>query len=129
MSLESVMPSKHLILCCPLLLLNLSQHQSLFNEHSGLISFRIDWFDLLGIQRTLNSALQHHSSEISTFWCSVFFIVLLTHPYMITGKNMVLTRSWKKQESSRKTSISVLLTMPKPLIVWNAINCGKFCKR
>ena len=59
---------------------------SLFNKYSGLISFRIDWFDLLEIQRTLKSALQHHSSEVSTFWCSVFFIVPLTHPYMTTGK-------------------------------------------
>ena len=59
---------------------------SLFNEYSGLISFRIEWFDLLGIQGTLKSALQHHSSEVKNFWCSVLFKILLTHEYVTTGK-------------------------------------------
>ena len=109
MSIESVMPFNHLFLCRPLLLLpsifpsrvfsnestlcnrwsnywNFGFSISPSNKYSGLISFRIDWFDLLEIQRTLKSALQHHSSEVSTFWCSVFFIVPLTHPYMTTGK-------------------------------------------
>ena len=62
------------------------------NEYSGLISFRIDWFDLLGIQGTLKGLLQHHSSKASILWCSAFFIVKLSHPYMTTGKTIALTR-------------------------------------
>ena len=62
------------------------------NEYSGLISFRMDWLDLLAVQRTLNSLLQHHSSKASIFWCSAFFIVQLSHPYMTTGKTIALTR-------------------------------------
>ena len=62
------------------------------NEYSGLISFRIDWFDLLDAQGTLKSLLQHHSSKASILWCSVFFIVQLSHPYMTTGKNKAVTR-------------------------------------
>ena len=62
------------------------------NEYSGLISFRIDWFDLLAAQGTLKSLLQHHSSKASILWCSTFFIVQLSHPYMTTGKTIVLTR-------------------------------------
>ena len=62
------------------------------NEYSGLISFRIDWFDLFAIQGTLKSLLQHHSSKASILWCSAFFMVQLTHPYMITGKTIALTR-------------------------------------
>ena len=65
---------------------------SLSNGYSGLISFRIDWFDLLVVQRTLKSLLQHHSSKTSVLWCSAFFIVQLSHPYMTTGKTIVLTR-------------------------------------
>ena len=61
------------------------------NEHPGLISFRMDWLDLLAIQGTLNSLLQHHSSKASILWCSVFFIVQLSHPYMTTGKTIALT--------------------------------------
>ena len=115
MSIESVRPSNHLILCHPLssLALNLSQHQvfsnestlhirwpkywsfsfstSPSNEYSGLISFRIDWFDLLAVQGTLNS-LQHHSSKASILQCSAFFMVQLSHPYMTTGKTIALTR-------------------------------------
>ena len=65
---------------------------SLFNEYSGLISFRIDWFDPLAVQGTLKSLLQHHSSKASILWCSVFFIVQLSHPYTTTGKTIALTR-------------------------------------
>ena len=94
--------------------LNLSQHQSLFkwvssshqvdkvlefqlhvspcNEHPGLISFRMDWLDLLAVQGTLKSLLQHHSSKASILWCSAFFIVQLSHPYMTTGKTIALSR-------------------------------------
>ena len=62
------------------------------NEYSGLISFRIDWFDLVAAQETLRSLLQNHSSKVSILWCSVFFIVQLSHPYMTTGKTIALTR-------------------------------------
>ena len=116
MSIESVMPSSHLILCCPLLLLPLifpsikvfsnesvlgirwskywsfSFNISPSNEHSVLISFRMDWLDLLAVQGTLQSLLQHHSSKASVLWCSTFFIVQLSHPYMTTGKTIALTR-------------------------------------
>ena len=116
MSLELVMPSNHLILCCSLLLLPLifpsfrvfskesalcikwpkywSFHFSISpsNEHSGLISFRMDLVDLLAIQVTLKSLLQHHSSKASILWCSAFFTVQLSHPYMTTGKTIALTR-------------------------------------
>ena len=116
MSIESVMPSNHLILCRPLLLLPsippsirvLSNELALlirwpkywsfsfnicpFNEHPGLISFRMDWLDLLAVQGTLKSLLQHHSSKASILWCSAFFIVQLSHPYMTTGKTIALTR-------------------------------------
>ena len=71
---------------------NLSQHQGLLNEYSGLISFRIDWFDLLAVQETLKSLLQHHSSKASVLRCSAFFIVQLSQPYMTTGKTIALTR-------------------------------------
>ena len=63
-----------------------------FNEYSGLISFRIDWLDLLAVQGTLKSLLQHHSSKASILWCSAFFIVQLSHPYMTTGKTIALIR-------------------------------------
>ena len=116
MSIESVMPSNHLILCCPLLLLpsvfpsirvfsngsvlhtrwpkywSFSFSISPFNEYSGLISFRMDWFDLLAVQGTLKSLLQHHSTKASILQCSAFFIVQLSHPYMTTGKIIALTR-------------------------------------
>ena len=114
-SVESVMPSNHLILCSPLLLLpsifpntrafssesvlhirwpkdwSFSFSISPSNEHSGLI-FTADWFDLFAIQGTLNSLLQHHSSKASILWCSAFFIVQLSHPYMTIGKTIALTR-------------------------------------
>ena len=110
MSIESVMPSNHLILCCPLLLLpsifpnikvfsnesvlhirwtkywSFSFSISPSNEYLGLISFRMDWLDLLAIQGTLKSLLQHHSSKESILQCSAFFIVQFSHPYMTTGK-------------------------------------------
>ena len=116
MSIESVMPSNHLILCCPLLLppsicpssgvfsnesvlhirrpkyWNFSFSISPSKEYSGLISFRIDWLDLLAFQGTLKSLLQHHSSKASILQCSAFFIVQFLHPYMTTGKTIVLTR-------------------------------------
>ena len=116
MSIELVMPSNHLILCCPLLLLpsifpsirvfsngsvlrnrlpaywNLSFSISPSNEYSGLISFRTDWFDLLLVQGTLKSLLQHHSSKTSILRHSAFLIVQLSRPYMTTGKTIALTR-------------------------------------
>ena len=114
MSIESVMPSNHLILCCPLLLLQsfpasgsflVSQpvHQvarvlefsfsiSPSSEYSGLISFRMDWLDLLVIQGTLKSLLQHHSSKPSILQHLAFFIIQLSHPYMTTGQTIALTR-------------------------------------
>ena len=116
MSIESVMPSNHLILCHPLLLLpsvfpnirifssesvlciRWSKHQSFSfsispsNDYSGLISHRMDWLDLLTVQETLKSLLQHHSSKPSIIRHSAFFIVQLSHPYMTTGKTIALTR-------------------------------------
>ena len=116
MSIVSVMPSKQLILCCPLLLLPLifpsirvfssesvlrirwpkywsfSFSISPSNEHPGLIAFRMDWLDLLAVQGTLKSLLQHHSSKASVLRHSAFFIVQLSHPYMTTGKTIALTR-------------------------------------
>ena len=110
------MPSNHLILCSPLLLLpsifpsirgfynesvlcirwpkywSFSFSISLSNEYSGLISFRMDWFDLPAVQGTLKSLLQHHSSKASILWHSAFFMVQLSHPYMTTGKTIALTR-------------------------------------
>ena len=111
MSIESVMPSNHLILCHPCLFLpsifpsnrvfsnesalrirwpkdwSFSFSISPSSEHPGLISFRMDWLDLLAVQGTLKCLLQHHSSKASILWCSDFFIVQLSHPYMTTGKN------------------------------------------
>ena len=115
-SIESVMPSSHLIISCPLLLLpsifpsiRVFSNQSVlcirwpkywsfsfsispFNEHPGLISFRIDWLDLLAVQGTLKSLLQHHSSKASILWCSAFFIVQFSHLYVTSGKTIALTR-------------------------------------
>ena len=116
MSIELVMPSNHLILCHPLLLLpsifpsiRIFSNESVLNirwskywsfsfsispsnENSGLISFRMDWLDLPAVQGTLKSLPQHHSSKASILWCSAFFIVQLSHPYMTTGRTIVLTR-------------------------------------
>ena len=115
-SIESVMPSNHLILCRPLLLLpsifpsirvfsnesalcirwpkywSSSFNISLFNEHPGLFSFRMDWLDLLAVQGTLKSLLQHHTSKASILLHSAFLIVQLSHLYMTTGKTIALTR-------------------------------------
>ena len=115
MSIELVMPSNLLILCHPLLLHSLFPSIRVFssesvlcirrpkywsfsfsispsNEHPGLISFRMDWLDLLAVQGTLKSLPQHHNSKASILQCSAFFMVQLSHPYMITGKTIVLTR-------------------------------------
>ena len=116
LSIESVMPSNHLILFRPLLHLpsifpsirdfsnesalhirwpkywSFNFKISLSNEHPGLISFRMDWLDLLAVQETLKSILQHHSSKVSILCNSAFFMVKLSHPYMITGKTIALTR-------------------------------------
>ena len=109
------MSSNHLILCCPLLLppsifpsIRVFSNESVLrirwpkywsfsfsispsNDYSGLISFRIDWFDLFAVQGTLKSLLQHHSSKASILWCSAFFMVQLSHPFMTNGKNIALT--------------------------------------
>ena len=116
MSIELMMPSSHLILCCPLLLLpsifpsirvfsnesvlrirwskywSFSLSISPSNEYSGLISFKIAWFDLFAVQGTLKSLLPHHSSKASVLWHSAFFMVQLSHPCMTTGKTIALTR-------------------------------------
>ena len=116
MSMKSVMPSNHLILCCPLLLLpsrlpsirvfsnelvlcirwpqywSFSFSISPSNEYSGLISFRVDWLELLAVQGTLKSLLQHHSSKASILQCTVFFIVQISHSNMTTGKTIALIR-------------------------------------
>ena len=109
------MPSNHLILCRPLILpsiflsIGVFSNEAAFhirwpkywsfsfnispsNEYSGLISFRMDWLDLLAVQGTLKSLLQHHSSEASILWCSTIFMIQLSHPYMTTGKTIALTR-------------------------------------
>ena len=116
MFIESVMPSNHLILCHPLLLtpsifpsIRVFSNESVFqirwpkywsfrfritpsNEHSGLISFMVDWLDLLAVQGTLKNLLQHHSSKASILQCSAFFIGQFSHSYMTTGKTIALTR-------------------------------------
>ena len=136
MSIESVMPSSHLILCCPLLLLppippsiRVFSNKSTFhmrwpkywsfsfsirpsNEHPGLISFRIDWLDLLSVQGTVKSLLQHHSSKASILPCSAFFTVQLSHPYMTTGKTIALTR-----QTFVGKVMSLLLNMLSRLVI------------
>ena len=116
MSIKSLMPSNLLILCCPLLLLpsifpsiRVFSNESVpcirqpnywrfsfsinpSNEYSGLISFRIDWFDLYSVQGTLKSLLQHHSLKASILWCPAFFIVQLSYPYITNGKTIALIR-------------------------------------
>ena len=135
-SIELVMPSNHLILCCPLLFLpsifpsfrvfanesalhirwpnywSFSFNISPFNEHPGLISFRMDWLDLLGVQGTLKSLLQHHSSKASILRRSAFFIVQLSYLYMITGKTVALTR-WTFVEKA----MSLLFNMLSRLVI------------
>ena len=138
MSIESVMPSSHLILCCPLLLLpsifpiirvfsnesalhikwskywSFSSSVSPSDEYSGLISFRINWFNLLAVQRTLKSLLHHHSSKASILRCSAFFIVQLSHPYMTTGKTKALTR----QTIVGKVMSLLFLMLPRLVIAF-----------
>ena len=136
MPIKSVMPSGHLTLCCPLLLFppippsirvfsnesalhmrwpkywSFSFNISPPNEHPGLISFRMDWLDLLAVQGTLKSLLQYHSSKASIFWRSAFFIVQLSHPYMTTGKTIALTR-W----TSVGKVMSLLFNMLSRLVI------------
>ena len=143
-SIESVMPSSHLILCRPLLLLpsifpsirvfsneavlhirwpkdwSFSFSISPSNEYSGLISFRMDWFNLLLVQGTLESLLQHHSAKASILRCSAFFRVQLSHPYLTTGKTIALTRwtSVGKLMSLLFNTLSrlVITILPRPTI-------------
>ena len=136
LSIESVMPSNHLILCHPLLLLpsvfpsiRVFSNESVLhitwpkywsfifnispsNEHSGLIYFRMDWLDLLAVQGTLKSLLQHHSSKASILLHSAFFILQLSHPYMTTGKTIALT--WQTFVGK---VMSLLLDMLSRLII------------
>ena len=136
MSIKSAMPSNHLILCHPLLLLpsifpsirvfsnesalcirwpkywSFSFNISPINEHPRLISFRMDWLDLLAVQGTLKSLLQPHSSKASILWLSAFFTVQLSHPYMTTGKTIALTR-WTFVDKV----MSLLLNMLSRLVV------------
>ena len=136
MSIESVMPSSHLILCSPLLLLPpippsirvFSNESSLHirwpkywsfsfsisssKEHPGLMSFRMDWLDLLAVQGTLKSLLQHHSAKAAILRCSAFFTVQLSHPYMTTGKTIALTR-----QTFVGKVISLLLNMLSRLVI------------
>jgi len=136
MCIESVTPSRHLILCHPLLLLppippsitffssestlhmrwptywSFSFRISPSNEHPGLIYFRMEWLDLLEVQGTLMSLLQHHSSKASILWSSAFFTVQLSHPYMTTGKTIALTR-----QTFVGKVISLLLNMLSRLVI------------
>ena len=140
MSIKSVMPSNHLILRRPFLLLpsifpsirvfsnesalhikwpkfwSFSFNTSPSNAHSGLISFRMDWFDILAVQGTLKSRLQHHASKSSILQCSAFFTVQLSHPYMTTGKTIALTR-WtfvgKVMSAFNKVSRLVVTFLPR----------------
>ena len=127
MPIESVMPSNHLILCRPVLLppsiflsIRVFSNESVVhirwpkywsfsfsitpsNEYSGLISFTMDWLDLLAVQGTLKSLLQHHSSKASVLQCSAFFMVQLSHPYMTIGKTIALTTTTTKSLQSCQT--------------------------
>ena len=144
MSIESVMPSNHLILCCPLLPLpsifpsirvfsnesalrirwpkywSFSFNISSSNEHPGLISFRMDWLALLAVQGTLKSLLQHHGSKASILWRSAFFIVQLSHPYMTTGKTTALTR---------RTFVHKVGGYDFNIWTWGKYTCSVFCTR
>ena len=135
MSIKSVMPSNHLILCCHLLPSSIFASIRVFsnesvlhirwpkfwsfsfsispsNEYSGLIPFRMDWLDLLAVQGTLKSLLQHHSSKASILQCSAFFIVHLSHPYMTPGKTITLTR-----QTFVGKVMSLLFTMLSRLVI------------
>ena len=136
MSIGSVMPSNYLILCHPLLLPSMFPSNRVFskesalrirwpkywsfsfnispsNEHQGLISPRMDWLDLLAVQGTLKSLLQHHSSKASIVRCSALFIVQLSHPYMTTGKTIALTR-----QTFVGKVMSLLFNMLSRLVIW-----------
>ena len=147
MSIELVMPSNHVVLCCPRLLLpsvfpsirvysnelalsirwpkygSFSFSISPSSEHSGLISFSVDWFDFLAVQATLKSVLQHCSSNASILWCSAFFMVQLSHPYMTTGKTLTIWTFVIKVTSQLFNSLSrfVIAFLPRSkhlLISW-----------
>ena len=149
MSLKSVMPSNHLILCHPLLLLPLifpsirvfsnesvlhirwpkywsfSFSISPSNEHPGLISFRMDWLDLLAAQGTLKSLLQHRSSKASILWCSAFFIVQLSHPYLTPGETIVLTW-WTFASKATSLLFNMQSRFVKAFLLWSkrlSISC------
>ena len=146
MSIESVMPSNRLILCRPLLLLpsippsiRVLSHESALrirwpkcwsssfnispsNEHPGLISFRMDWLDLLAVQGTLKSLLQHHSSKASILQCSAFFTVQLSHPYVTTGKTIALTR-----QTFVGKVMSLLLNMLSRLVITFLLRSKQLC--
>ena len=133
---EPVRPNNHLILCHPLLLppsiipsIRVFSNESALhtrwpkywsfsfsispsNEHPGLISFRMDWLDLLAVQGTLKCLIQHHSSKASIFWCSAFFIIQLSHPYLTTGKTIALTR-----QTFVGKVMSLLLNMLSRLVI------------
>ena len=149
MFIELVMPSSHLILCHPLLpsilpsirvfsnesalcirwpkYWSFSFNSSPSNEHPGLISFRMDWLDLLAVQRTLKSLLQHHSSKAPILLCCTFFIVRFSHPYMTTGKTITLTR-----QTFVGKVMSLLLNMLSRLAITflprsKHYRCSNFC--
>ena len=147
MSIVSVMSSNHFILCHPLFLLpsifpsirvfsnesalrirwpkfwSFSSNISLSNEHPGLISFRMDWLDLLEVQGTRKSLLQLHSSKASILWCSAFFIVQLSHPYMTTGKTNALTK-WTFVDKV----MSLLFNIPQFIVIHTVKGFGKVNK-
>ena len=153
MSIESLMPSNYLILCCPIFILpsifpsiRVFSNESVLrirwpkywsfnpsNDYSGLISFRIDWLDILAVQGTLKSLLQYHSSKASNLWCSTFFMVQLSYPSMTTGKTTALTR-WTfvgKAISLLFNMLSrlVMAFFPRskcPLISWLVTTCSDF---
>ena len=157
MSIESVMPSNHLILSRPLLLLpsifpsirvfsnesalcirwpkywSFSFNISPSNEHPGLISFKMDWLDLLAVQGTLKSLLQHHSSQASILKCSAFFTVQLSHPYITTGKTIALTRHTfvGKVMSLLFNMLSrlVITSLPSSSVQFSSVaqSCPTFC--
>ena len=136
MSIELVMTSNHLILCHPLLLPSIFPSIRVFsndsvlcimwpkywsfsispsNDYSGLISFRMDWFGLLAVQRTLKSLLQHHSSKTSILRCSAFFIVQLSHPYLTTGKNILISPHFTDEGNELKLIKSLVPSLTTPL--------------
>ena len=141
-SIESVMPSNHLVLSHPLLPPSIFPSIRVFskesvlhirwpkywsfsfsispsNEYSGLISFRIDWFDLLAVQGTLKSLLQHHSSKTSILWCSAFFKVQPLYPYMTTGKTIALTR-WTFVDKVMSLLFNMLLVGHRLVIAFHS---------